>query len=1730
MIKNKKTPYLILTLLIIGTLLLVSVGLSIWLITDNVEIKPEFDKDIIVEYLSSKETTYNGNIQLPLAEALNIDEDITEYRYKLVGEENYQVVDRDDSDGTLSGPINAGDYLLEVVYVQYTYEDENGNKVDSTVTVSGIDFKINKADINIENIVFEGNTVVYDRNPHTLSVTNLPQEITGVTYKVGNDVFTSATEAGTYVIAAEFIYNETNYNEVEPMTATLQINKKPISELNIFFEGNAEGNFSYTGSSITAIESTFKVKYADYELVSNTEYEINFTETTAIGNYEVTLTGKENYEGTTTVKYNILAASLKITIDANAPTITVPGQGTYYTFVYNKYTSDNFPIDDWVNVTTTNDDPVAGVSITYHYYSGFSGTYGSTALNLANETLGFGYYGFKITASAPNFSSVSLENVKIFISKASLTLEWSVDNYIYNGEEQIPTATLSGVVDGDTYTLSVSTDKTPINADNYVATASINLSNDSNYTMPSDMTCSYSIGKKSVSITDDLYSLDYDSSVRTWASIKTKLLEMVTFTGVIGSDNLNQSIDGMHNRIFSYGNVNVANLDTSYTNVPGSTYLVKVVISNTNYTLTDNTFILKYKTALVGSTYYTVEDALATTGTTAISFAGNSTNATSYVYTSFTKLTSADGSPYSSFTFSLSGRELIVPYTNSTTRKALGAGTDVVYAALYIPTGVTINVSNSGTVSAAASIKFAQPQITIATTRGVIMNNGTINVTSGTVYGYGYIKGSGLIKLSSGAVAQDCLTTYDWPGGSAASGMLNKAFPANAWSLHNIGCNLEISNGAKLKAYAYFTVSLLGDQEPIVNIIGASGDSNCLFKPVNSSGSDKIYKRCKSATLWEEDQEKYSTQYNALYSVTGSNQLMGQKDIIELSGNYTDSTMSIKVMIANVATSLTVSAPIGYLDVTVLSGSKFTCNSSDYAFLPGTQLKIEAGATAEIGAGVDIAFVTWDTMKDKTHYLAGFGAKCIDKFDAKMILNGTLNVVAAGTNTQPGRLGGLITTQSVSAVLNLLGENKASFTSMQSTEEPQFFNSSITAIGPMKTNSDPVIRTIAAGSKFLSDGEAWYQDKCHLVYNVNGGIGNYSNSSERSTSGGYTIVAEDIPTTNPTREHYTFGGWFLDARGTEGNEAVGKTVYSTTVLYAKWIPIEYDIRFEIIDETGNSLTDDVLEIDPIKVTIETVNKEIDEYMYDPYVFDGWYIDSTMHEKVAAITSSNYKDQFLANGYITVYGSLLPSTTEKYTLGFVSNHSSFNYSNQTVVSSKPTSYSLPDIASSVNNDPTEKKYFVGWYTDVELTNEFEVGTAIDSDTTLYGKWADKIAVKFNFNGGSNNHPTLIYYEGFECYFTPGLNFYIPTLEKDDVTHKTWVSSDSNITINSDTVSYEGYNVFVGSINSNALPSENAIELTAKYVYYCTFNITTTDASVTVSIEGGNPSSISSSQTVEVPEEVTSVTITATKNKDTLSLTVNDQNFTSGGTFSISSGATVKINAVSESCIAAGTLITLADGTLKPVEELLPEDLLLVFNHETGRYEAANIIFVDVDGWKDYRILNLMFSDGYYVKVIYSHGFFDLDLNKYVYIDESNYNEFIGHRFVVTDVIDGKYIEKEVKLEEVHVEIEYTGCYSPVTVYHLNYFTNGLLSMPAGIEGLFNIFEYGEGMKYDEELMEADIEKYGLYTYDDFKDYIPYEIYAAFPAPYLKVAVGKGLITFEEILGLIDKYLGKMLDYK
>ena len=228
---------------------------------------------------------------------------------------------------------------------------------------------------------------------------------------------------------------------------------------------------------------------------------------------------------------------------------------------------------------------------------------------------------------------------------------------------------------------------------------------------------------------------------------------------------------------------------------------------------------------------------------------------------------------------------------------------------------------------------------------------------------------------------------------------------------------------------------------------------------------------------------------------------------------------------------------------------------------------------------------------------------------------------------------------------------------------------------------------------------------------------------------------------------------------------------------------------------------------------------------------------------------------------------------------------------------------------------------------------------------------------------------------------------------------------------------------------------------------------------------------------------------------------------------------------DSCVAEGTMITLADGSQKAVEDLTGDEELLVWNMLTGEFDSAPIVFIDSEPERYYEVINLYFSDGTTVKVISEHAFWDINLNKYVYL-RSDAAQYIGHWFNKQTIDEnGNMVYTEVQLTNVVVQQEYTSAWSPVTYGHLCYYVNGMLSMPGGITGLINIFEVDpETMTIDQEAYLEDVEEYGLFTYEEFNALcpIPEAVFNAFGGQYLKVSLGKGLITWEELVNLISRY--------
>jgi len=220
-----------------------------------------------------------------------------------------------------------------------------------------------------------------------------------------------------------------------------------------------------------------------------------------------------------------------------------------------------------------------------------------------------------------------------------------------------------------------------------------------------------------------------------------------------------------------------------------------------------------------------------------------------------------------------------------------------------------------------------------------------------------------------------------------------------------------------------------------------------------------------------------------------------------------------------------------------------------------------------------------------------------------------------------------------------------------------------------------------------------------------------------------------------------------------------------------------------------------------------------------------------------------------------------------------------------------------------------------------------------------------------------------------------------------------------------------------------------------------------------------------------------------------------------------------------CVTGDTLIRLADGSKMRVDQLTGTEELLVWNHTTASYDVAPIAYIvnHDEQFGEHVVSVLHFADGTQLKIVGEHVFFDADQNKYVAVATDNAQQFVGHSFAVMGE-NGLTNAELVKVEEI---VEETGLYEVVTYKNITCFTNGILSASAYLDPLLNIFDVDpESMGYVN--MAEDIATYGLYTYADFEDLIDEKAFELYNAAYLKIAVGKGYITWNEILDLIDIY--------
>ena len=332
-----------------------------------------------------------------------------------------------------------------------------------------------------------------------------------------------------------------------------------------------------------------------------------------------------------------------------------------------------------------------------------------------------------------------------------------------------------------------------------------------------------------------------------------------------------------------------------------------------------------------------------------------------------------------------------------------------------------------------------------------------------------------------------------------------------------------------------------------------------------------------------------------------------------------------------------------------------------------------------------------------------------------------------------------------------------------------------------------------------------------------------------------------------------------------------------------------------------------------------------------------------------------------------------------------------------------------------------------------------------------------------------------------------------------TNKDWNSGAGHITVNyleSDNV--DGPYIDVGSTKINQFIS------IAKNKYFKFNWITENDGIYNQSVNKNGVITTDPSSFKPTPTN----TYNGNKNKD------DSGAFLAGGNYKITMYWNYK-----GFCLIEGTTILMGDNSTKFVENVHAGDIIKVFNHGTGTLENS-VLAVNVhDGMDPLKcnIINIVLSNGNTTRISYEHGFYDTDENKYFYINETNYLDCIGKRIYS---VKNEHI---VTITNCYLTNETVRFFSPISYKHLNIISDGMLSIAGDMRGVFNYFELDKDMKVDKEKMNRDIEKYGLYSYEEWKEYLTYEQFDAFNVKYFKVSIGKGLVTKEEIIRYITSYL-------
>lgn len=291
---------------------------------------------------------------------------------------------------------------------------------------------------------------------------------------------------------------------------------------------------------------------------------------------------------------------------------------------------------------------------------------------------------------------------------------------------------------------------------------------------------------------------------------------------------------------------------------------------------------------------------------------------------------------------------------------------------------------------------------------------------------------------------------------------------------------------------------------------------------------------------------------------------------------------------------------------------------------------------------------------------------------------------------------------------------------------------------------------------------------------------------------------------NPARNGYSFKGWYTEKNGEEEFD-FDTAIFKDITLYAQWSeknsdesdvpvqkPVYYTVTFDANGGTASSAY--------IKVESGSVIGMLPEASKAGYTFLGWFTQITEGTQITSDT--------VITDNMTVYAHWLVDEvgTGNYRITFDTNDGTAGVYQVQWVDAGQT--------ASVPVAPARELYrFTGWYMEAAAITEYDFGTPIVSDLTLYAGWGNPDESEEGLYAASNSTETIfsisdIYVDGDEVTVTYNTNdIALVSVEffQDEMKNGEWTEENLNANLNLAPIAVtSGYTASYGELATLTLP--------------------------------------------------------------------------------------------------------------------------------------------------------------------------------------------------------------------------------------------------------------------------------------------------------------------------------------